>query len=478
METNKVQHLIGGESTGEPSLERWNPADPADLVSVTASGTAQDARDAVTAAAAAQPAWAATPPPARGAILDAASQILASRADSVARDLTREEGKVFGEARGEVQRAIDVLRYYGGEGWRLSGTTLPSSTADTMVYTRREPVGVAVVITPWNFPIAIPAWKSAPALISGNAVVLKPAELTPLTAHHLVRALTDAGLPDGVLNVVYGQGAEVGSSLVGDDRVAAVSFTGSTTVGREIHRTVSDRMGRIQLEMGGNNPIIVTEGADLALAAGVIAASAFSVTGQACTAASRVIAPPSVTGELIERLAEAAGGFAPGNGLHDGVRMGPVVSAPQLAQNLHYLGVAGSDGGEVVHGSGQPDGQFLGPVIVSGVQPDHTIAQEEVFGPVLSVLEVADFDEAIDLANNVSYGLAAGLCTNDLAKSQRFAERIQAGVVKINRPTVGLDLNVPFGGTKASSTGTFREQGAVATEFYTWEKSVYVGVDG
>jgi acyl-CoA reductase-like NAD-dependent aldehyde dehydrogenase len=477
VETQQVRHLIGGEWVGEPSLERRNPADEGDLVAATAQGTADDARRAVQEAQEAQPAWAAMPAPARGAILDRASQVLASRADAVARDLTREEGKTFGEARGEVQRAIDVLRYYGGEGWRLFGTTIPSNTADTMVYTRREPVGVAAVITPWNFPIAIPAWKAAPALIAGNAVVLKPAELTSLTAQHLAAALVEAGLPAGVLNVVHGQGAEVGRTLVEDERVAAVSFTGSTTVGSEIHRAVSARMGRVQLEMGGKNPIIVTEDADLARASGVVAASAFSVTGQACTAASRVIAPSTIAEELLEHLAKEAAAFQPGNGLDDGVRMGPVVSEQQRDQNLRYLGIASDEGGELALGSADADGQFMGPVIVRGVRRTHTIAREEVFGPVLGLLEVDDFDEAIDVANDVPYGLAAGLCTNDLTKTQRFAERIQAGVVKVNRPTVGLDLNVPFGGTKASSTATFREQGPVATDFYTWEKTIYVGVD-
>lgn len=477
MGTQQVHHLIAGEWTGEPALERVNPADGADLVAVTAVGTREDAERAVSAARDAQPAWAATPPPARGAILDRASQLLASRADEVARDLTREEGKTFGEARGEVQRAIDVLRYHGGEGWRMFGTTIPSSTPDTHVYTRREPVGVAAVISPWNFPIAIPAWKAAPALIAGNAVVLKPAELTSLTAQHLARALHDAGLPPGVLNVVHGQGAEVGSALVADERVDAVSFTGSTVVGRKIHSTVSERMGRIQLEMGGKNPIIVTEDADLSLAAKVVAASAFNVTGQACTAASRVILPPSITDQFLGRLAEEAKTFQPGNGLDEAVKMGPVVSPEQLENILGYLRTAGDEGGEIVHGETSCDDQLFGPVVVRGVEPDHTIAQEEVFGPVLSVLEVDDFEQAIDVANAVQYGLAAGLCTNDLAKTHRFAERIQAGVVKVNRPTVGLDLNVPFGGTKASSTGTLREQGASATDFYSWEKSIYIGFD-
>ncbi|MEX2374153.1 MAG: aldehyde dehydrogenase family protein [Dehalococcoidia bacterium] len=477
MATQQVHHLIAGERRGAASRERRNPADASDVVSAAAEGTPEDALAAIDAARAAQPAWAAMPTPARGEILDRASRILASRVDEVARDLTREEGKTIDEARGEVRRAADVLRFYGGEGWRQYGDTMPSTRVETTVYTRREPVGVVAIITPWNFPIAIPAWKSAPALVSGNAVVLKPAELTPLTAQHLALALMEAGLPNGVLNVVHGEGPAVGPTLTDDPRVAAVSFTGSMAVGGLIHRAVSKRMGRVQLEMGGKNATIVTEGADLSRAAENIAASAFGVTGQACTATSRVIVPPAIADNLVHLLVEQAQRFQPGNGLDERVRMGPVVSEDQVRRDLEYLEIAIEEGGELACGRPRADGQLLGPAIVRGVQRDHTIAQHEVFGPVLAVLEADDLDEAIDIANDVPFGLAAALCTNDLAATHRFIDRIQAGVVKINQPTIGVELNVPFGGIKGSSTGTFREQGPDATDFYSWEKAVYVGLD-
>lgn len=474
----QVQHFIGGSWVGEPTLERRNPADPAQVVTITAVGTPADVDAALAAARQAQPGWAARPAPGRGAVLDRASQILASRAERVARDLTREEGKTLAEARGEVRRAVDVLRYYGGEGWRLSGQVIPSDTTGTLIYTKREPIGIAAVVTPWNFPIAIPAWKMAPALISGNAVVFKPATLTSHSGTHLVRALVEAGLPDGVLNVVHGRGARVGAALVGDPRVDAVSFTGSTTVGKGIHRAVSARMGRVQLEMGGKNPIIVTAGANVELAARVVATSAFAVTGQACTAASRVIVPSSIADELVAALGGEIERYRPGDGLDDRVLMGPVVDEKQLETDRRYVQVAREEGGEVVVGGDVLDGQFFAPTMVTGVRPEHTIAQREVFGPVLAVIEIDDFDEAIEVANAVPFGLTAGICTNDLAMAHRFVDRIQAGVVKVNRPTVGLELNVPFGGIKESSTGTFREQGAVATEFYTWSKSVYMGSEG
>lgn len=477
MRTEQVRHLIDGERVGDPALERWNPAQPAECVAVTAVGTAADARQAVRAAGDAQPAWAHLSPPERGAVLDRASQLLASRIDAVARDLTREEGKTLAESRGEVQRAVDVLRYYGGEGWRQTGTTIPSSTTNTLIYTKRQPIGVVGIITPWNFPIAIPAWKVAPALVAGNAVVLKPSELTALTTSHLADVLVAAGVPAGVLNVVYGQGTEVGKALVEDECVGAISFTGSMTVGAEILRTATSRGARVQLEMGGKNPIVVTEEADLRLAAQVVATSAFSLTGQACTAASRLIVPSSIADELFEYVAAVVKTYVPGDGLAEGTTMGPVVSAQQLQKNAHYLDVAESEGATLATARPPNDSLLWNPVLVRDVSPDDTVAQDEIFGPVLVMLEVDDFDEAIDIANGVPYGLTAGLCTKSLSKALHFAERIQAGIIKVNRPTVGLDLNVPFGGTKASSTGTLREQGSSATDFYTWEKSVYLGFD-
>ncbi|HEX6453307.1 MAG TPA: aldehyde dehydrogenase family protein [Trebonia sp.] len=477
MTTYQIGHFVGGEFRGEPTVARANPADAADVVALRPDGDAGVAADAVAAAVAAQSAWGRLPGPARGTVLADAAELLRQRSGEIARDLTREEGKTLAEARGEVRRAVDVLRFFGGEAWRSGGQQIPSAQPDTFVYTKREPVGVAAVITPWNFPIAIPAWKCAPALAAGNAVVLKPAEATPVSVWHLARALADAGLPPGVFNVVYGDGAVVGRALAEDARVAALSFTGSVSVGRELHDVVSKRRARVQLEMGGKNPLVVLDDADPDVAARIAAASGFALTGQACTAASRVICTPGIHDAFVDALVREAGRYRPGDGQADGVLMGPVVDAAQLATDRDYISVAAAEGGQVLTGSGEPAGLLQEPVVVTQVKPDHRVAQEEVFGPVVAVLSAGDLDEAVQVANEVPYGLAAGIVTGDLRAAHRFADTVQAGVVKVNRPTTGLDLNVPFGGVKDSSTNTFREQGSTAVDFYTWTKSVYMGVD-
>jgi aldehyde dehydrogenase (NAD+) len=469
----QIRHLIGGEWVGDPDTERRNPFDDSPVAVVT-TGDATTVADAVSAAQAAQPGWAARTDPARGAILMDAAEILRSRHRPVAEDLVREEGKTLAEAMGEVRRAIDVLRFFGSMGWQASGDVLPSVTPDTMVYTRREPLGVVGLITPWNFPIAIPAWKMAPALVSGNAVVIKPAELTPLSVHNLVSALTDAGLPDGVINIVNGKGSVVGEALCAHPDVAAISFTGSTAVGEHIRQVVQSRRGRVQLEMGGKNALVVLDDADPVVAAKVAAAGGFGLTGQACTATSRAIVTAGIHEDFVQALAKAAAGITPGDGLADGAAMGPVVSDAQLATDLKALEQARADG--TLHG-GDADGRLLRPAVVTGLAADHPVVTDEVFGPLIAVLPTENLDAAIDEVNASVYGLAAGICTTSLASAQHFAARVQAGVVKVNRPTTGLDLNVPFGGVKASSTNTFREQGAGALDFYTWSKSVYLGYD-
>ncbi|GAA2434291.1 aldehyde dehydrogenase family protein [Actinomadura vinacea] len=477
MTTRHIQNLIDGAWVGDPVKERRNPAADDDVVAVTPVSDPGVVEEAVTAARRAQPGWAVLPAPARGAILMNAADILRRRHGEVARDLVREEGKTLAEARGEVQRAIDVLRYFGSEGWRLGGQVLPSATPDTMVYTRREPLGVVGLITPWNFPIAIPAWKMAPALVSGNAVVIKPADVTPVALHHLVAALVEAGLPAGVLNVVHGPGRSVGEALVGDTRVSGVSFTGSTEVGMRIHHVVGARRGRVQLEMGGKNALVVLDDADAEAAARVAAVGGFGLTGQACTATSRVICTPGVRERFMAAIAEQAGRYRPGDGLGDGVLMGPVVTEQQLAADVAAVQKARADGAEIVAGGEEADGLLFPATVLDGVRPDSAAARDEIFGPVIAVLEAGDLDEAIDLVNDSRYGLTAGICTRSLSAAQHFAHSAQVGVVKVNRPTAGLDLNVPFGGTKDSSTNTFREQGPTAVEFYTWSKSVYLGWD-
>lgn len=431
------------------------------------------------AALAAQPGWAALPAPARGAILLRAGGILSARRDQVTTDLVREEGKTWAEAYGEVGRAIEILQFYGGEGRRGRGELIPSGTPHTMAYTRREPLGAVGIITPWNFPIAIPAWKTSPALISGNTVVLKPAGLTPLCAWHLAAALADAGLPPGVLNLVYGPGGTVGETIAGHPGLAAVSFTGSNEVGRRIERQVQERGARVLLEMGGKNPLVVLDDADPVLAARIAADSGFGVTGQACTATSRVICTPGVHDRFVAELAAQAARYRPGDGLDRGTLMGPVVSGSQMRSDLRWIETATEEGAQaVVAGEQSGDaGQFLDPTVLIGVKPSHRIAQEEVFGPVVGVLAADNPDHAVDIANDIPFGLSAGIVTNDMREAHRFIDRVQAGIVKVNRPTSGVDPNVPFGGVKESSTNTYREQGAAATDFYTWTKSVYLGFD-
>jgi aldehyde dehydrogenase (NAD+) len=415
------------------------------------------------------------PAPARGAILQDAADLLRQRHADVAEDLVREEGKTRTEAMGEVRRAIDVLRYFGSHGWRLGGEVLPSSLPGTQVFTRHEPIGVAALITPWNFPIAIPAWKAAPALISGNAVVLKPAELTPLSATHLARALMDAGLPEGVLNVVHGRGSVVGDALARDKRVGALSFTGSTRVGLGLHEVLSARRARVQLEMGGKNAYLVLDDADVAAAAKVVAAGGFSLTGQACTATSRVYVTAGVHDAFVEALAREAGSYVPGDGLAEGTTMGPVVSDEQLAIDANAVAKAREEGATVVVGGSEADGSFFRPTVLADVAHESDLARNEVFGPVVAAMKVSDYDEGLARVNDSQYGLTAGICTTNLRAAHDFAARAQVGVVKINRPTTGLDLNVPFGGVKDSSSNTFREQGPYAIDFYTWGKTVYLG---
>jgi len=475
--TTNVLNLIDGQWVGEPETEHRNPARPDQIVSISPRSSEASVDAALVAAELAQPGWAAMPPPARGMVLLDAADLLRSRQPDIAQDLVREEGKTLLEAMGEVRRAIDVLRYFGAQGWALGGDVLPSSVPATTVFTRSEPIGIAALITPWNFPIAIPAWKAAPALISGNTVVLKPAALTPLSATHLAKALVDAGLPAGVLNVVHGQGSVVGDALARDSRVGALSFTGSTAVGLGLHEVLSGRRARVQLEMGGKNGYLVLDDADPIAAAQVVAAGGFSLTGQACTATSRVYCTPGVRQEFVAALVKASERFVPGDGLMSQTGMGPVVSEQQLRTDLDAIDRAREQGATVAAGGAEPDGLLLAPTVLTDVAHHFDVARNEVFGPVVCVIDVDDYDEGLALINDSPYGLTAGICTTNLRAAHDFAARVQVGVVKANRPTTGLDLNVPFGGVKDSSSNTFREQGPNAMDFYTWSKTVYMGYE-
>lgn len=477
MET--CRNLIGGEWVGASDLasfETRNPAHADEVLATFPSATAADAAQAAAAAAEAFPAWAATPAPARGAILFRAAELLAERLDEVARTLTREEGKTLAEATGEVVRARDILRYFGGEGWRLGGDVLPPNAPHAMLFSRREPLGVVAAITPWNFPIAIPVWKIAPALVYGNAVVFKPASAAPLTALRLVECLVDAGLPAGVLNLVTGSGAVVGGALAGDPVVRGLTFTGSHDTGARINARATEHFARVQLEMGGKNPTIVLDDADLDLAVRLAVMGGFALTGQSCTATSRVIVEEGIADRFVAGLAEAANALTVGDGLEDGVQMGPASSEEQLATDLDYVQIGRSEGADLLAGGVRAGdgGHFIRPTVFDGVDVRSRLAQEEIFGPVISIIRARDLDDAILKANAVGYGLAASVVTNDLRRAMTFVDRIEAGVVKVNEPTTGLALQAPFGGFKQSSANTFKEQGPAALDFYTRTKTVYV----
>ncbi len=472
-------NLIGGKwqtTGGGEVFEDRNPADWEDIVGLFPKATVEETRSAIEAARAALPAWANTPPPARGAILDKASQVIAARLEEIATVLTREEGKTLPEARGEVARARDIFRYYSGEGWRYGGQVLPSSVGGELLYTQREPLGVVSIITPWNFPIAIPAWKIAPALIYGNTVVFKPAEDAPLTGLLLVEALVEAGLPPGVINFLTGDGPVVGGEMVASPLVNGVSFTGSRMVGATIYPQAIKNMTRVQLEMGGKNALVVLQDANLKLAVDLAVKSGFGLTGQACTAASRVIVAESIADEFVAALARSARDLVVGNGLESGVQMGPAVNHDQLEIDQSYMAIGQSEGAKLVTGGGSDHrpGFFAQATVFDHVQPGMRIAQEEIFGPVISVIRAGDLEDAIQKANAISFGLSAGVVTNDLQKAFAFANRVEAGVVKINEPTTGLALNAPFGGFKQSSANTFKEMGQAALDFYTRTKTIYV----
>ncbi len=481
MAMSAFANLIAGQwqpsNTGR-TFENRNPADVDDLVGTFPESSAQDVADAVAAAVAAQPAWAAMPAPRRGDVLFRAANLLEARADEVAREMTREEGKTVPEARGEVGRTVNILRYYGGEGARLFGRVIPSERDRVFMHTLRSPLGVVGAITPWNFPIAIPAWKSCPALVSGNAVVLKPSELAPLCATRLAEILMEAGLPAGVLNVVHGRG-DAGGALVAHEQVRAVSFTGSEATGSKVAEVCGRRKARVQLEMGGKNPTIVLADADLDEAAGIVLNAAFGATGQRCTATSRAIVERSVAEAFAARLADKARAMRVGPGHESGVDVGPSIDARHADRVVEEVAAASTSGARVLTGGVRLNegalarGHFVAPTVLADVTPQMTIAQEEVFGPVVALLPADDFEHAMAIANDVRYGLSATICTRSLSYALQFAQRIEAGLVMVNLPSAGVEYQVAFGGSKASSLGP-REQGPEAIDFYTTLKTVYM----
>jgi len=477
MAAQQRTNYCNGEWVESESTETFAVRNPADqsVVAEFPKSTKGDTERAIEAAVDAQNAWAETPGPERGAVLRRAAGLLEDRADDVAETLTREEGKALPEASGEVQRAVDILYYYAEKASDLAGEAKAPSGRDSRLRTVTEPVGVVGLITPWNYPIAIPTWKAAPALAAGNAVVLKPASQAPTVVHELTECLDEAGLPDGVLNVVTGSGSEVGATITSHEAIDAISFTGSSTVGEIVRESAAETGARIQLEMGGKNPAVVMPSADVDEAVDIVGSGAFGVTGQACTATSRAIVHESIYEEFVEGLVDYAEDIDIGPGLE--ADMGPQVTESELEGTLDYIEVGNEEGATLKTGGGVPDieeGHYVEPTVFSDVESDMRIAQEEIFGPVVAVIPVADFEEAVEIANDSQYGLSASVITDDLSQANRFVDEIEAGVVKINEKTTGLELHVPFGGTKNSSSETWREQGDAGLDFFTTTKTVYL----
>ena len=474
--SRQITSVVGGSTVaGDGGQTDLNPSDMADVVVEFGHVDAAVARDAIGAARDAFPTWSTTTPWQRSEVLDRAGSEVLARADELGDLLAREEGKTLPEARGEVVRAGQILKYFAGDVLQPHGKVLDSVRPGVDVTVTREPLGVVSVITPWNFPIAIPAWKIAPALAHGNTVVFKPAELVPGSAWELVDILNRSGLPAGALNLVLGRGSVVGPVLTTDPGVNGVTFTGSVTTGRGILDAPAPIGRKVQLELGGKNPLVVVDDADLSVAVEALVQGGFGSTGQRCTASSFVVVTDAIHDRFVDAVRERLGRWTVGDARGAGVDMGPVVDPSQLEQDLRYLEIARSEGGEVVGGEVlelPTSGHYLSPALVLGTSAGDTINREEVFGPVVSVVRVSGYDEALAVANGSDMNLSAGICTTDLATAAHFRRQSKAGMVMVNLPTAGVDFHVPFGGRGDSSHGP-REQGFAAVDFFTTSKTAY-----
>ena len=484
MSDRQFLNFIGGawvEGSGGDPIPSLNPADARQIHGYATNSGADDVAAAVAAAEEALASWRATPAPVRGRICRDAARLLEERAEEYGRILTLEEGKLFAEAAGEVQKGATLVEWFSGEARRMNGETVPSEIPNTFAYTTRVPVGVVGLITPWNFPLAIPAWKIAPALVAGNTVVIKGAEQTPWTTECVIRAFVEAGVPAGVLNLVQG-GPTAGKAVVEHPAIEAISFTGSTEVGHAIYARGAALGKRVQCELGGKNPLILLADGDVDMAVAAAAKGGFGSTGQRCTATSRAIVERSVLEEFVEKLAAAAAAVVPGDGMRPEVTMGPSVDADQHGKVLEYLQVGRDEGVEVVcggsraTGEGLDHGYFTQPTVFLANR-DHRVAREEIFGPVISVVAVDSFDEAIDVANAVEYGLTSSLYTRDVNKVFQYADRVETGMLHVNSPTIGGEAQLPFGGMKKTGVGP-REMGTQAIDFFTEWKTVYVDYGG
>ncbi|MCS5658445.1 MAG: aldehyde dehydrogenase family protein [Dehalococcoidia bacterium] len=481
-QVTRYNNHIGGkwvESSTGRTYTITNPASNESVLAEFQTSGVDDALKAVDAAHEALAGWANTPAPVRAGILFRAIEILRQRGDDIARTITLEEGKPLSDAQGEVKRSLNIMEYAAGEGRRMFGYTTPSELPDTVAYTTRRPLGVVAVITPWNFPLAIPAWKIAPALICGNTIVFKPASATPWSAIKLMEVFEEAGLPAGVLNVVTGPGGSVGNALVESPLVKGISFTGSTEIGTGIYSHGASLLKKVQCEMGGKNAVILLADADIDKALGGIIQGAFGSTGQRCTATSRVIVEEAIYDEFMEQLIDRTSKLKIGDGLDPEVDVSPLASKAQFDTVMEYIGIGTEEGAELVQG-GQAvtggifnQGYYVEPTIFADVQTDMRIAQEEIFGPVLTVLKAEDLEDAIQIANSVKFGLSSSVYTKDLTQAFEYINTVESGMVHVNAPTLGGEVHLPFGGLGASGVG-HREQGIEAMNFFTEVITVYI----
>lgn len=471
------------ESVSGETADNINPANTNDVIGTIRLSTREEARRAVEAAYDAFKDWKSTPAPTRGKIVAKFARLLEDNKEEVAQILTREEGKTIAESRGELLRSINVAEFCAGESRRLNGETIQSELSANFAYTVKEPHGVVALITPWNFPVAIPVWKIAPALVAGNTVVFKPAEATPATAVRICELFEEAGLPKGVLNLILGKGSEIGDEIANHAAVKAISFTGSTEIGIKLYEQAARRGAKVQCEMGGKNPVVVMEDCDLDLAVESTANGAFGSTGQRCTATSRAVVVDKIADEFVQKIVEKAKQMRLGDGAKTETEMGPSVDEKQFKTVLKYIDIGREDGAELLTGGRRAGGEnlengyFIEPTVFDKVTPDMRIAREEIFGPVLSVLRVKDFEEAMRVANDSEYGLTSSIFTNDPNLIFRFVNEIETGMTHINSPTTGGEAHIPFGGVKMTGIGA-REQGSTALDFYTELKVVYVDYTG
>jgi alpha-ketoglutaric semialdehyde dehydrogenase len=481
-QTHVYKNLVGGEwieSASGQTFPNINPADMNDLIGSFSRSNAEDVAKAVAAAKAAYRSWRRTPPPRRGEILLRAARLLAERKEAFASDMTREMGKALEEARGDVQEAIDMTFYMAGEGRRLFGQTTTSELPSKFCMSVRSPIGVCALVTPWNFPMAIPAWKIMPALICGNTVVIKPAEDTPLSACNLVKVLVEAGVPPGVVNYVSGYGPEAGAQLVHHPDVHVVSFTGSSEVGREVARAAADSFKHVCLEMGGKNVIMVMEDANLDLALDGAVWGGFGTSGQRCTASSRIVIQKSIYKTFAEKFVARARALRVGNGLDRAVQMGPLISKAQLETVERYVETGKKEGAQLLCGGSRltgatyDSGWFYAPTVFGECQSSMKICQEEIFGPVVSLIPCDNLEQAIEIGNSVAYGLSSSIYTRDINVAFKAMQEMETGIFYVNAPTIGAETHLPFGGTKQTGNG-HREAAVAALDFYSEWKSVYI----